>query len=189
MFQPKQSLKRNLSLLLAFSGSLLLSLTTQVYAGGPPPQTQPTKAQPDSTQPTKAQPNSTQPTKAQPTNTQSSPQKSEAPARFPNPSARIVAKEGKITIKLVNSTNSLINYQVIGDTQQRTLGEQSQVLLDGLKIPITVTYQRPDGGFLLVRPQATDTPGVLQVTFTTTNDFNIDTKSLEVYENGAVFLH
>jgi hypothetical protein len=83
----------------------------------------------------------------------------------------------------------VINYQVVGVTQPRTLGEQSEILLTSLKTPITLTYQRPDGGLLLVRPQATAMPGMLQVSFGATTDLGADTKSMEVQADGKVILN
>jgi hypothetical protein len=58
-----------------------------------------------------------------------------------------------------------------------------------LEASLTLTYQRPDGGLLLVRPQATATPGMLQVSFGATTDLGADTKSMEVQEDGRVFLN
>ncbi|MGE5657856.1 MAG: hypothetical protein ACM37W_14720 [Actinomycetota bacterium] len=197
-----QPFKLNPTVVAALSGGLLVSLATLALAGGPPPQSGRPAAQPDTTQPaspapaTAAPATTTQPVQAAPaTTTPASPQPSPSPAsqtnaapKFPLPSARIAASNGKVTVKLVNTTNALINYQVVGDTQQRTLGEQSQVQLQSLTIPTNITYQRQDGGLLLVRPQATATPGLLQVTFSVTNDLNVDTKSLNIQDNGSVFL-
>jgi hypothetical protein len=94
-----------------------------------------------------------------------------------------------IVIKLVNTTNAVINYQIVGVTQQRTLGEQSEILLQTIQVPITLTYQRPDGGLLLVRPQVTAMPGMLQVSFGATTELGSDTKSLEIQEDGKVILN
>lgn len=192
---PNQPFKINPSLAAFLCGSLILSLATLSLAGGPPPQSGKPAAQPETTQPaspapTTAAPATTETPMAAPANAQPSPAPAtpDAPAKFPLPSAKIAPADGKVTIKLVNATNALINYQVVGDTQQRTLGEQSQVQLQALKIPTNITYQRQDGGLLLARPQATATPGLLQVTFTATNDLNADTKSMNVQDNGSVFL-
>jgi hypothetical protein len=94
-----------------------------------------------------------------------------------------------IVIKLVNTTNAVINYQIVGVTPQRTLGEQSEIVLKTIQVPITLTYQRPDGGLLQVRPQATAMPGMLQVSFGATTDLATDTKSLEIQEDGKVILN
>ncbi|HLO48279.1 MAG TPA: hypothetical protein VK211_07655 [Kamptonema sp.] len=182
MIPNNQPFKINLTWVAGLSASLLVSLSTISLAGGPPPQGKPT-AQPDSTGPATAQPAT-----AQPATTPVAPQTT-APARFPLPSARVEPSEGVVTIKLVNTTNALIGYQVVGDTQPRTLGEQSEIQLKNLKTPVTITYQRQDGGLLIVRPQATATPGFLQVSFAATTDLGSDTKSMNVQADGGVFLN
>lgn len=182
MIPHHHPLKLNFTWAVGLSASLLVSLSTISLAGGPPPQGKPT-AQPETTEPATAQPATTQPNA-----TPAAPQTT-APARFPLPSARVEPSEGTLTIKLVNTTNALINYQVVGETQQRTLGEQSEIQLKNLKTPVTITYQRQDGGLLIVRPQATATPGFLQVSFGATTDLGTDTKSMNVQADGGVFLN
>jgi hypothetical protein len=180
---------KKLSLLAAACTGLLVSIASISFAGGPPPQGKPV-SQP-TTPPTNGKPVS-EPTPAETPSTNgkpTAPVADDAPARFPMPSARVTPTEGMVVIKLVNTTNAVINYQVVGITQPRTLGEQSEILLQNLKTPITLTYQRPDGGLLLVRPQATATPGMLQVSFGATTDLGADTKSMDVQEDGRVFLN
>lgn len=182
MFPYNLSPQKKAGLVLLFCGSILLTFTNLTFAGGPPPQTQPT-SEPDGT--------STQPMNtATPATSQSTPAQTttKIPPRFPLPSARVKPGLTKISLKLVNKTNTLINYQVIGDTQQRTLGEKSQVVLENIKIPVNMTYQRADGGFLLVFPNAIN-PNTLELTFTATNDSNLDTKTMEIQTQGGVFLN
>jgi len=185
MFRHNQPFKKFSALAAACTG-LLVSIATVSLAGGPPPQGKPV-SQPtppaDENPASEPTPAETPSTRARPTAPQG------APARFPLPSARVTPKEGTVVIKLVNTTNAVINYQLVGVTQPRTLGEQSEILLANLKTPITLTYQRPDGGLLLVRPQATATPGMLQVSFGATTDLGADTKSMDVQEDGRVFLN
>ncbi|MEG4232142.1 hypothetical protein QUA40_08520 [Microcoleus sp. Pol11C3] len=184
MFRHNLPLKK-ISLLAATCGGLLVSLATLSQAGGPPPQQGKPVSQPAATPAATEEPVS-QPSPglsgmpSTPTN---------APPRFPMPSARVTPSEGMIVIKLVNTTNAVINYQIVGVTQQRTLGEQSEILLKTIPVPITLTYQRPDGGLLLVRPQATAMPGMLQVSFGATTELGTDTKSLEIQEDGKVILN
>ncbi|MCL2923483.1 MAG: hypothetical protein MGF17_02340 [Trichodesmium sp. MAG_R04] len=56
--------------------------------------------------------------------------------------------QGLITLRLINQTGAIIQYQVIGGPYL-ILGETSVVELSGLSIPITLTYQLPDGGLIL----------------------------------------
>lgn len=180
--------------LVALAGSLVMSLATVALAGGPPPgagkpTAEPaTPAAPATTAPAIPEPETPEPETPEPETPAATPAQSQTtPSRFPLPLARVSPTEGTITVKLVNTTNALINYQVVGDTQQRTLGEQSEIQLKNLTAPINITYQRQDGGLLVVRAQATATPGLLQVSFGATEDLSLDTKSLNIQEDGRVF--
>ena len=184
MFRRNLPFKK-ISLLAATCGGLLVSLATLSQAGGPPPQKGKPVSQPAATPAATEEPVS-EPSpgpRGMPSTT------TDAPSRFPMPSARVTPSEGMIVLKLVNTTNAVINYQIVGVTPQRTLGEQSEILLKSIQVPITLTYQRPDGGLLLVRPQATAMPGMLQVSFGATTDLGTDTKSLEIQEDGKVILN
>ncbi|MEG4004597.1 hypothetical protein QUA41_03855 [Microcoleus sp. Pol11C1] len=192
MFRHNLPLKK-ISLLAATCGGLLVSLATLSHAGGPPPQQGKPVSQPAETPsetPAATEEPVSQPTPAASPGLSGMPSTpTDAPPRFPLPSARVTPAEGGIVIKLVNTTNAVINYQIVGVTQPRTLGEQSEILLQTLPVPITLTYQRPDGGLVLVRPQATAMPGMLQVSFGATTEVAADTKSLEIQEDGRVFLN
>jgi hypothetical protein len=177
MFRHNLPFKK-ISLLAATCTGLLVSLATISLAGGPPPQGKPV-----------SQPEATPTTNGKPVSAPASTMPENSPPRFPFPGAIVTPIDGMVKIKLVNTTNAVINYQVVGMTQPRTLGEQSEISIHNLKTPITLTYQRPDGGLLLVRTQATATAGMLQVNFSVTTDLGTDTKSLEVQEDGKVFLN
>ena len=184
MFRSNLPFKK-ISLLAATCGGLLVSLATLSQAGGPPPQQGKPVSQPAATEEPVSQPTPA----ASPSPSGMPSTTTDAPPRFPMPSARVTPAEGMIVIKLVNTTNAVINYQIVGVTPQRTLGEQSEILLKTIQVPITLTYQRPDGGLLLVRPQATAMPGMLQVSFGATTELATDTKSLEIQEDGKVILN
>lgn len=186
MFRRNLPFKK-ISLLAATCGGLLVSLATLSQAGGPPPQQGKPVSQPAATPPATEDPVSEPTPAASPSEMPST--TADTPSRFPLPSARVTPSEGMIVIKLVNTTNAVINYQIVGVTQQRTLGEQSEIVLKSIQVPITLTYQRPDGGLLQVRPQATAMPGMLQVSFGATTDLATDTKSLEIQEDGKVILN
>ena len=104
-----------------------------------------------------------------------------------SPPNMIRSGQGLITLRLINQTGAIIQYQVIGGPSL-TLGETSVVELSGLSIPITLTYQRPDGGLILVRPQSIHSK-VLEVIFDSTADFNLDTKSLNISAQGKLYLN
>ncbi|EAW35566.1 hypothetical protein [Lyngbya sp. PCC 8106] len=176
--------------------SLLIGFTAIAQAGGPPrPQGKPAVVEPEeeeeemeAEEATPAAPTSTP---AQPLRDEQEeePQSSEPPPRFPEPSA-MMSLNGRqsVTVKLVNTTDTTITYQVIEGTGERTLEGSSQVELQGLPIPLNLTYRRQDGGLLLVVPKAVE-QGVLEVRFQPTGNFFLDTRSLNITGTGSVFLN
>lgn len=144
-------------------------------------QGKPVEAEPEKTGPIRRQP----PNVGNPVNQQQD--INQTPPQFPEPAGRVTPVEGLITLRLINQTDAVIKYQVIGG-RHRTLGERSVAELYELPIPLTLTYQRPDGGLLLVSPQGIS-PGVLEVRFNSTENFDLDTKSLNITGTGGVFLN
>jgi hypothetical protein len=55
-------------------------------------------------------------------------------------------------------------------------------------VPVTITFQRPDRGLLLVSPQASEA-GSLEVTLTETTDLDVDKSAMTIQETGDVFLN
>lgn len=96
---------------------------------------------------------------------------------------------GFVNIKLTNKTAATISYEVIGETSQRKLSGKSDVILRKLKVPVNITFHREQGGFLLIQPQFIAEKGILELTMTETNDFNLDKSSLLIEETGSVFLN
>ncbi|MGB3534083.1 MAG: hypothetical protein WBA13_11260 [Microcoleaceae cyanobacterium] len=186
MIQPIQLKKINSILKCLFCSSLILSVAIIASAGGPPPERRgkPVEEEVESGKPVEEEDtdSTTHPAPA----SESTP--GAVPDQFPLPSARVSPVNGQVTLRLVNASNTLINYQVVGGTRERTLGEQSQTELAAFPLPLTLTYQRQDAGLLLVFPRSIE-PGVLEVRFQATSDFDLDTKSLNIPENGSVFLN
>lgn len=105
------------------------------------------------------------------------------------PSAVVTPKNGTVSVTLINETGANINYQVIGNTNQRSLRGKSNVLLQNLRTPVTVTFQRQDKGLLKVTPQASSEPGMLEVRFTETTDLGTDRSTMRIQNTGAVLLN
>ncbi|MEH2418480.1 hypothetical protein [Nostoc sp.] len=105
------------------------------------------------------------------------------------PIATIALANGKVTIRFVNDTAANITYQVIGDTAPRSLEGKSDVILQDLNAPVTVTFQRPDGGQLIVTPQPSSEPGSLEVKFNEATDAAQGRSALRIERNGSVFLN
>ncbi|MDZ7953838.1 hypothetical protein [Nostoc sp. DedQUE09] len=105
------------------------------------------------------------------------------------PSATIVLTNGMVNIRLVNNTAAKITFQVIGDTAPRSLEGKSDVTLQALKAPVTVTFERQDGGQLIVTPQAASEPGSLEVTFKEATNATQGRSAMRIEQNGSVFLN
>ncbi|MBN3925035.1 hypothetical protein [Nostoc sp. NMS4] len=105
------------------------------------------------------------------------------------PIATIALNNGTVNIKLVNHTAAKITFQVIGDTAPRSLEGKSDVTLQALKAPITVTFERQDGGQLIVTPQASSEPGSLEVTFKEATNATQGRSAMRIERNGSVFLN
>jgi hypothetical protein len=110
------------------------------------------------------------------------------PEQLQPPSATVAPAKGKVSIRLVNETGANITYQVIGDTNQRSLQGKSNVMLTDLSVPVTVTFKRDDGGLLRVTPQSPQ-PGILEAILTETTDLGTDKNTMNIQPTGAVFLN
>lgn len=112
------------------------------------------------------------------------------PSEQQPPIATLRPSNGLVGVKLINKTGADIAYQVIGDTQVRTLSGRSTAMLQALKTPANVTFYRRDRGFLLVSPQVpTTAPNTIELTLTETTDFAIDKTALSIDPDGAVYLN
>ncbi len=105
------------------------------------------------------------------------------------PIATIAPTNGQVNIRLLNNTGANVTYQIIGDTGQRSLEGKSNVMLQGLSIPITLTFYREDGGLLAVTPITTSQPGMLEVTLRETTKVKQDTRAVRIEQNGQVYLN
>lgn len=114
---------------------------------------------------------------------------SPAPEQQQAPSSRIALRDGRVNVRLVNETGAPITYQAVGDTAPRTLQGKSEVLLQGLSAPTTVTFQRQDNGLLMVTTQPSSQSGVLEVRLDATTNLQMDRKAMTIQENGNVFLN
>lgn len=96
---------------------------------------------------------------------------------------------GAVDVRLRNDTTTSIAYQVIGNTEQRTLGGGQDVLLRGLPVPMTLTLVRPDGGFVRVTPLASEGTGVLSLLLSGTGDLGENIRTLNIQPNGQVLAY
>lgn len=110
------------------------------------------------------------------------------PEEQQSPSATVMPVDGKINIKLTNATNAVVTYQVVGDTDQRTLAGDSDVTLQNIQTPVTVTFVREDKGLLKVTLQAAS-EGLLEVTLDETTNLDEGKGTMRVQQDGQVFLN
>jgi len=118
---------------------------------------------------------------------QSTPSVPPAPEQLQPPSAIAVPINGKLSIRLINRTGAKLIYQIISDTKERTLPGRTNINLQALKIPKTITFYRQDRELLRVRPQSS--PGLLTVTFTETTDLGFDKTVMMIERSGSVYLN
>ncbi|OUL17912.1 hypothetical protein [Nostoc sp. 106C] len=105
------------------------------------------------------------------------------------PVTTVALANGNVNVRLVNDTGANVTYQVIGDTDQRSLSGKSDVVLQGLRAPVTVTFQREDGGLLSVTPQPSSETGLLEVRLKETTNLAQDKKAMRIQSNGSVYLN
>lgn len=110
------------------------------------------------------------------------------PEEQQDPSAIVTPRNGMVSIRLVNETGANITYQVIDNTDQRSLQGKSNVMLQDLPIPVTLTFKRQDAGLLSVTPASSE-PGMLEVTFRETTDLGTDKSTMRIQEAGGVYLY
>lgn len=110
-------------------------------------------------------------------------------AQMGAPVATIMAQEGVVDVRLLNATNTVIEYEVIVDTDQRNLTAGSDVLLRGLSIPLTMTFNRPDGGFINVIPEVSSSGDMLEVRLNEAASIGADESSLIIQESGEVYVN
>jgi hypothetical protein len=112
------------------------------------------------------------------------------PSQQQAPSATIALANGRVNINLVNDTAATITYQIIGDTAPRTLPGKSNVMLQNINAPVTVTFEREDGGLLTVTPQPSSAQqGMLEVSLNEATDVAQDRKAMRIQEDGSIFLN
>ncbi len=102
---------------------------------------------------------------------------------------RLLPVNGQLSIKLINQTGDPITYQVVEDTKPRTLAIDEEVSLTDLKAPLTLTFQRPNGGLISVSSQTSSEPGVLEVRLNQTSNLSADKSAVVVEQSGLVFVY
>jgi hypothetical protein len=112
------------------------------------------------------------------------------PSEQQPPIAILTPSNGTVEVKLINKTGAQIVYQVIGDTRLRVLSGRSEIMLQSLPTPVSLSFYRRDRGFLLVSPQVpTAATNTIELTLTETTDFATDKTALTIESDGEVYLN
>ncbi|MBD1940947.1 hypothetical protein H6F50_01045 [Coleofasciculus sp. FACHB-712] len=112
-----------------------------------------------------------------------------APEQLQSPASNVMPMNGMVNVRLINQTGDPITYQVLGDTNQRRLPGRDNITLQGLKTPVNLTFQRPNGALLRVVPQTSGEQGMLEVVLEETTDLSVDKNAMTIQENGNVLLN
>lgn len=112
-----------------------------------------------------------------------------SPEQFQAPSLTLTPQLSRLAIELVNDTNTEVVYQLVGNTAVRTLAANTSTLLSGLDQPTTLTFQRPDGGFVMAGLVQQVEEGKLRLVLDETADLGDSRISLTIDPNGHVFLN
>lgn len=111
------------------------------------------------------------------------------PADQQAPSARIAPTNGQVTVRLVNQTGEPVTYQVIGDTNQRSLATDATYSLTQLSTPTTITFQRNSEGALTRIVTRSMGPGMVEVVLYPTTNLGNDRNAMTIQETGEIFLN
>lgn len=114
-----------------------------------------------------------------------------SPESLTSPVARVTPENGTVDIKLNNTTNALISYQVIGHTSPRVLAGGTEETLRNLPLPVTITLTRQDNGLLRVLPiESADAPtGTLEVNLDEKIRFDDVQGTIRIQRNGGVYVY
>lgn len=105
------------------------------------------------------------------------------------PYTSITPTNGRVNLRFINETGSAIDYQVIGDTEYRSLSGRSEMTLARLRLPTTFTFRRADNGFLKVTLYPDSSTGTLTLRVRETPNFAEDRTSVYVDQSGGIYLN
>ena len=100
--------------------------------------------------------------------------------------ATIVPQMGKVNVFMKNATDTPITYQVLGNTQQRTLAAREEIMLQALPAPATLTFLRSDGGLVNAVPIGNSEPGVLDLTLNGAMGLSDSQTTVRIQSSGKV---
>ncbi len=102
--------------------------------------------------------------------------------------ALVKAINGQFNIRLMNSTNTEVTYELVGHTNQRQLTGNTNFLLQDLAMPVTITVLREDGGLIRVTPRPA-APGILELRLDEALNLDQDKRAVRVREGGSLLIY
>ena len=118
-----------------------------------------------------------------------------APAQPPLPEslgnaiATVTPLNGRVDVLLRNDTNTTITYEVIGHTQPRSLRGGTEVRLQALPVPVTITTLRPDRGLVRIAPISGTQAGSIGFSLDETTRLGNDQEAIRIQNNGQVLVN
>jgi hypothetical protein len=111
------------------------------------------------------------------------------PENRSNPIATVTPRDGKVDVKLINTTNAVISYEAIGYTQRRFLSGGEEIVLQNLPTPVTITTVRQDKGLVDVIAVPASKQGMLEVSLDESKQLDDNLGALRIQRDGQVFLN
>jgi hypothetical protein len=105
------------------------------------------------------------------------------------PIGTVQLQAGKVNVQLKNMTNTQVTYQAIGHTSQRTLVAKTDLVLQDLPAPVTITFLRPDAGFVRVTMATITESGVLVLMLDEATSLSDSQTSVRIQSNGNVLAY
>jgi hypothetical protein len=124
-----------------------------------------------------------------PNSTPSNPPQPLLPLVEPPPIGTVKLQAGRVNVQLKNMTNTQITYQAIGHTTQRTLVGKTEFMLRDLPTPVTITFLRPDAGFVKVILAASAESDVSVLMLEEATGLNNSQTSVRIQSNGNVLAY
>ncbi|NMG08448.1 hypothetical protein [Brasilonema sp. UFV-L1] len=110
------------------------------------------------------------------------------PEQNQSPIALVTPANGKVSVRLRNNTNARINYEALGYTGQRVLSGRTEVVLQNLPLPVTISTVRQDNGFVKVTPTSTES-GLIELSLDEQRRASDKQGVVRIQKDGKVFLN
>lgn len=103
-----------------------------------------------------------------------------------NAIASVGLAEGTFDVRIINETNSQVNYEAVVATGDRLLPQGAEAVLRGLEPPTSLMFFQEDSGLVSVEVETMD--DMLQITLTPAGRIGEDESVVRVQEDGQVYV-